>query len=340
MTVRLGRIPGGSAWIKISESSMNGSVLAIGQSGSGKTESLWKIAGNIVAEGGAVVVLNYNGSFSEKTGENVSKLSILNEGFPIPLLTRNKRPDGTCENEDDMIEALVDVFNDIARLSAKQKGALREAILKVSSKRGDEDVLKSIGKELRMADDDVSCAVYEKFYSVWFRIKTVSGKKLIEPGKITVMDFEGYNSQTQRLLAELSLASIWRYFRLWGQSARAPLYLICDEFQALSLKKDSALSQILREGRKFHIALLLATQTLETLDKAEKAVVLQAATRLFFRPTPGEIPAILKLMNEEKAEIMKKMLLNLQPGECLASGTFNSGGIEIERPLKMTFRSF
>lgn len=340
MSVRLGRMQGESVQIRISDRSLNGSVLAIGQSGSGKTESVWKIANNIMAEGGAVVVLNYNGSFSKKTGENVYKLSVLNEGFPIPLLTQNKRPDGTRENAEDMVESLVDIFSDIEKLSAKQKGALRNAILKVCDKRGDENVLKSIGKELLAVDEDASYAVYEKFHAVWCRIKSVSGIKLIEPGKITVLDFAGFDSRTQRLLAELSLASIWRYFRLWGQSARAPLYIICDEFQALSLKKDSALSQILREGRKFHIALLLATQTLETLDKGEKVVVLQAATRLFFRPTPGEVPSILKLMNEEKTEIMKKMLLNLQPGECLASGTFNIGGIEIERALKMTFRSF
>lgn len=84
-----------------------------------------------------------------------------------------------------------------------------------------------------------------------------------------ILDLSEVDALTQVSLAELTLSSIWRNaqygsLKLFTEN----LIIVLDEFQNLSLKKDSVLRNMLREGRKFSISLVLATQTLGTSSKA------------------------------------------------------------------------
>ena len=114
--------------------------------------------------------------------------------------------------------------------------------------------------------------------------------------------------------------------------------MVLDEFQNLSLKHDSILFQILREGRKFNLYLLLATQTLAGFDNGQRAVLQQAATQLYFQPAVHEINMVSRLIIGMETEMAKKLLEKLQVGECLAVGRFMIGENSIDRPLKMSFR--
>lgn len=107
------------------------------------------------------------------------------------------------------------------------------------------------------------CSLEYKFFPIFSGVRVWSQNRFsLEKGKIQVFDVNGYSPNVQRLLAELIIAVIWRWQRIKRDGAACPVYIVCDEFQLLSLKKDSVLSQIMREGRKFQVSLLLATQTL------------------------------------------------------------------------------
>ena len=114
-----------------------------------------------------------------------------------------------------------------------------------------------------------------------------------------------------------------------------PLYIVCDEFQVLNLKKTSVLSQILTEGRKFNLALILATQTLDRFDKSQVSMILQATTRLFFYPAPNEVRKIAQYTGAEDTKAMERTLSSLNRGECVAAGRFLVGNVPLNKPLKI-----
>lgn len=319
----------------------NQSILITGRSGSGKTYALQKIERNIVSEGGAVVVLNYRGSHDEWTDseENVSVIRVAEEGLPLTIMYPLTRSDGTRESAVDVGIALVGIFDTAVKLSQKQKAVLRKAILMAFKEFAiGVDEVALIVRMLKEIGGDEAEAVYEKFFSVFSKLRICPRKDTVfQKGKIVILDLQGFDAFGQKCVAELILAIFWRYFQSAGKDAKTTLFLVCDEFQHLSLRKDSALSQILREGRKFHLALLLATQTLEGLEPDQCAVVQQAATMLYFRPAAKEIPKILRMMGKERGDRMEGILQELTKGSCVAVGRFQIGFSVLERPIKIQF---
>jgi len=327
-------------YAKINKDSDNQSVLIVGRSGSGKTYALKKIENGIAHSEGAVLVLNYHGTHADLFGDDgIYWIDASKEGIPLSLLSPMSHPDGSWENKAAVMASLVDVFCNVSRLEVRQKKALREAAER-AGKRGDakDNEVWAIGEELFKANCKEADTVYEKFYEVFTQGKVSLGKPLFEKGKITVVDLDKFTEQAQGVLAEMVLSFLWRYFHIWGQYAKMVLYIVADEFQALPLRRKTIFSKVLREGRKYNIALLLATQTLSDLKMEDKAMLQQAATQMYFRPAAVEVKDITKALNPDPKVDAKKLLLSLQKGECVATGRFTVGQAVIERPLKMTFR--
>lgn len=321
----------------IAPNSDNLNVLITGRSGSGKSYALKEIEKNLAMDNGAVLVLNYHGTHNDIKGkERVRWINALTDGIPITMLTPLPRQDGTYEDTVDVIASVVDILCSLHPLQVRQKNILRKA---VRSAMCENDAiineLSAIGKALSKIPDGET--VYECFYQIFTKGKVCKGKPIIERGCITVIDFDHYNETTQVILAELLLACLWRYFYLKGQDAEETLFVVCDEFQVFNLQKNSILSKILREGRKYHLALILATQTLSEFERSEKVVLQQAATQIYFHQAMDDVKYIAKSLSEEEKEKIKNLLLNLNKGECLAVGKFKTGAIIVDRPLLMRF---
>ena len=102
------------------------------------------------------------------------------------------------------------------------------------------------------------------------------------------------------------------------------------------MRKHSTLFQILREGRKFQLSVLLATQTLNTFERWQCAVIIQAGTRLYFRP---DLKNIEKILGEDSVnEDFWCKIKKFQRGDCVAVGQFRIGNLDIQKSLLMTFR--
>lgn len=337
--MKLGRIKGMPCEVQLADDVLNHSILITGISGAGKTYAMKLLEKNIIEQGGTVLVLNYNGTHNNHVlMERVRYINVFRDGLPLNIFTLIEKPDGTFESEDDMIESVLDTFCCVSELGVRQRGRLRKLIQEaVKLKNENNDDLQSLGTVFRESEDKVAESVYEHFYQLFTKVRINKSDDLIKKAKINVLDLTGFSIGTQQFLAEIVMAIVWRYYRLWGQSIKEILHIACDEFQVLNIREHSVITQILREGRKHHVAMLLATQTLETFCKMERAVLFQAATQLYFQPAPSEIKSILRYLNVEDTKKIHTLLKELKRGECIANGRFLVGGKIIERPLGISF---
>src|SRR5690606_27111909 len=98
-----------------------------------------------------------------------------------------------------------------------------------------------------------------------------------------------------------------------------PKVLVLDEVQNLDHNEGSPLSKYLREGRKFGVSLILATQTLSNLKKEERDRMFMAEHKLFFRPADTEIRVFAEIAaqsTQQKTEEWIPKLADLKKGEC------------------------
>lgn len=148
------------------------------------------------------------------------------------------------------------------------------------------------------------------------------------------MDLSGLDILSAETVAEAVLSYFWRMAYNQGfPKDFGKVTIVVDEFQHLSVKAHSALSMILREGRKFGLILLLTTQTLNIFSNAELSLIQQVATHLCFRPVENELTQVAKMIDPSKKEYWRNQLTGLKRGQCLGVGSLDVNGNYIQRPL-------
>jgi DNA phosphorothioation-dependent restriction protein DptH len=125
------------------------------------------------------------------------------------------------------------------------------------------------------------------------------------------------------ILTEFILWDFFSFARSSGNE-KTPRVVVLDEVQNLNQNLEAPLGKILTEGRKFGIALIAATQTLNNLKSDEQARLFQAAHKLFFKPADTEVDQYSNLVKNaaktgDKNE-WKQRLISLSKGECLSIG--------------------
>lgn len=341
--VKLGRLKGTGKYVHIAEDADNSSLLVLGRSGSGKTYALQQIEQNITENGGCVLIINFNQThdllnFSEN--QRVKRISVRSAGYPFPLFCRIPFPDGHMEEDSDITESILEIFSGTLPLPVRQKAELRRAVQQVveHSEMWQKGIY-AVGELLLQRDEEAAWRVYDKFHAIFRGIEFRAQEEAIfSPGEITILDLGDYAFDVQHFLAEMTLAILYRYFCVWGRCANQPLFVVLDEFQVLRLTRNSILAHILREGRKHNLALLLATQTLETFNKEQVAVIRQAATQLYFRPDERCLRHLKREYTGENWVKKREKVASFQRGECIAAGRFQIGNMVIKKPIFITFR--
>lgn len=133
----------------------------------------------------------------------------------------------------------------------------------------------------------------------------------------------------QRIITEFVLWDLWAYVQKHGNKD-IPITIVLDEMQNLDHRPDSPIDKLLREGRKFGISLILATQTISNFNQEQKDRLFQASTKLFFKPATTETANFADLLSKVSPTINKnewiEKLNSLEKGEC-----FFIGNIENEK---------
>ena len=141
--------------------------------------------------------------------------------------------------------------------------------------------------------------------------------------RVHILQMAGVSRDIQRLITEFVLWDLYDYATTHG-GKDSPLPIVLDEIQNLDHRSDAPLEKLLREGRKFGISLLLATQTLSGFAGDARDRLFQAAHKLFFAPAGTEVRRFADLLKDSVPDSDREnwvdRLSSLQKGECLSLG--------------------
>ena len=149
---------------------------------------------------------------------------------------------------------------------------------------------------------------------------------------MTILQLSDYPELQRRFLTSFLTELFWQEVREGKKRADIVLF---DEFQNLSLKPGSALSAILREGRKFDLSAYLSSQFLGNCDKEAVDTLMQAANMLFFRPVPRDLKYVADIIDPGNRQEWVKLLSTLQVGQAVLKGRYsiNQNRKECETPI-------
>lgn len=337
---KLGQIVDLDYPIFISDSASNQSILLEGESGNGKSTAMACIAKGICKAGNRVLAFNVNGALEKvlTDNENFHVVKVKREGIPLPLLECFCFSDVAREDQDDVAEAVAEAFSQVGRMGYLQRYLLEKAVRNAVILRENEgDDMRCLLNAINALEENTGDILVAKYGTLLRRVRFGAEADLWKNGKVTILDFSGYPQSTQILIAQLVLSIIWRKYRFSGQQGQEGVWVVVDEFQNFPLKEDSVLTQILREGRKFRLSLILATQTLSNFDIGQRAILQQPATKLYFKPVESDLKRIANGVPDINPKDARTILQNLHIGECLASGEFMIGKDKQSRTIKIHF---
>ena len=154
-----------------------------------------------------------------------------------------------------------------------------------------------------------------------------------------IFQLAGMDMYSGRLITEFILWDLYGHLQSKGKKTD-PKVIVLDEVQNLDHKEGSPLSKYLREGRKFGLSLILATQTMSNMRKDERDRMFNAEHKLFFRPADTELKAfaeIAALATRQKVDDWIRKLSSLSKGECYSIGRVldQAGEKLVPRALKI-----
>lgn len=329
--------------VDIGEKSPNKHMLFTGISGSGKSVCMQKHELQSAQNGAKVVVFDIsycrenNQIFQPIKEEYCARINWVNvkeDGLNLAFLRPMQSHDGRSEDFVNVVESAVSALGSSQRFGVRQNAALRNAIIFAIEHFAEyPSEIISIGGGLLQQKDPIAQGVYEGLWTVFnqniFRNSTAN---LIE-GRINIISFSDMDDVSRRVYMDILLTYLWRVFRHYGHINGQKIVISIDEFQNIGLREGSVLWDMLREGRKFGVELLLATQTLSIFPRAMKSVLNQSGTRLFFRQAADEIYEVARMIDPMDRERWISALSSLQVGEAVAVGNFEVNGNAVDHPI-------
>lgn len=328
----IGKTKNGKKFIEMAEIAPNQSISITGISGSGKTTTQEFLERAFQKEGRTVIVLDLNGTHMNWHSADVNRISVKDDGIDIAfldtaLIKRN------IETEVGFISDLAECLAKITNCGIRQLGILRTAVEFAVRHREDySSDMDAIADGLLSQENERAKGVYEKLWGIltggFFR----KSNKKINVGEINIITFEGISRNIQKNIAEIFLHMLWKRKRL-EKSLEYPIVIALDEYQNFSLKDDATLLEMLREGRKYGISLILTTQTTLGFSKKVLAALNQSALRICFHPLRGETKKIAEEIEPGNSEYWSGELARLSIGEFVISGNVKVDGRLFKKPL-------
>ncbi len=319
----------------------NGHIGEIGISGSGKSSRGQRIELEASKNGATVIVIENNDSHAgtmiyppirEEYLSRVNRIDAQMDGLNIMFLKSMQKRDKNMEDFLNLVNSATYALSAGQKMGIRQIGRLREAVIFAAKNRQVfHNEMVAIKEGLCQQNDAVSQEVYYKLWTVLNSGIFRPSKKGIKAGAINIISFSGMDKLTQATLTEITLSYLWRVFQY--RENQNNIILSIDEFQNIPFSEGSVLRDMLREGRKFGINLLLITQTLDSFSKDTLAVLNQIATWLYFQCSLNEARRIARMIAPMEAERWREILLSLQIGEAVTIGNLCIGTREIKHPI-------
>ena len=328
--------------LKVSQNAPNKSILITGISGSGKSCRMNLIEMDAALTGKTVIVLDTDKThasnqiyapISMEYQRYVNRINLQTEGLSMQLPGIVFKADNSSSLYRYFINSLVAAISEPLRMGIMQIGALREALIfAMNNCKYYCDKLSAVIENLKIQDSREADAVLRKLWPLSdINLIREDGKKILK-GRIYILYLEDTDRITKKIISEILLSILW-FYKKSEQTSANDIVLAVDEFQNLRLKEGCLVWDVLREGRKFGLSIILATQTLDTFTRENVAILNQAAVRLYFLPAKQEIRKCAKSIDPLAVEYWVRRLSNLRVGEAVAVGYTNIEGIDISRPV-------
>lgn len=341
----------------------NRHLLIFGKSGVGKTYAIQTLLHELGRSGQNTVIVDYTEGFLPsqlespfKAAANPATFLVKQQPLPInPFRKQVKVIDGfdpIMDNSHTVAGRVASVFNAVySTIGEQQRAVLTETIAEGLDRTGDNydfnmllAELKEKGTSAVALANKISSLVRENVFSGdqngnWESLYGDASRR------VSVLQLSGVNRDNARIATEFILWDLYDYAASSGRKDR-PLPVVLDEIQNLDHRLDSPLGKSLTEGRKFGLALILATQTLSNLKPDERDRLFQASHKLFFKPAETEVREYAKIMEQSAGgrgiDGWIARLNELDQGECYSLGPcFNPASERLEtRALKIRITSF
>lgn len=319
----------------------NEHILIWGQSGQGKTYFTCRKMENDISKGKRVLVVDFSGSYSlEELQKN--KVKLADELEILDVSQEDLYWKVPCQNKEDFIAILSGTLLECLNITSFYQSKWIKKALAYHLEKNPffsvpsfidslERLLNEGNVVLMSAADEKNVShllsrlmPFEKLYN--FKVYYAEKGTLDVPWKqATVLQISGFADEERGFLAAMILNLLWTETRLYGSHKRFDT-LVLDEVQFLSLKSGKPFSNMLREGRKYGIALIVATQFLSAYDKAELETLMQAGHFLVFKPSANDISFSAKMVAPEGVTSWRKILSKLQIGQAVLTGPHHING--------------
>jgi DNA phosphorothioation-dependent restriction protein DptH len=289
--------------------STNPHVLIVGESGFGKTYAASRLIVELARVHLPSIVFDYGQGFSLENASAPFRGSVRTMEFDLtrngialnPLLIFPVDTHGPATVAQRVADTFLRVY---PRLGVQQHSVLRQAVLDVLSDSGIvttdsrtwtkappafsdvEQKLVQYGTDgdpvTRRAAASAASHISTLFFFNTFRKtgQTLSWSDLLaDDSQVWILQLGGLEASVERAVTEFLLWSLIRYFEVLGPG---PLrtYVVLDEAHKLAFGSGSPVEKILREGRKFGLGVILASQQPEDFSSVAFA---NTATKIVFQ---------------------------------------------------------
>jgi len=340
----------------------NRHMLITGTSGQGKTYSIQTMLYELSKNNVSAIVFDYTEGFRfdqleknflERMGDKVKQHVIYYTGVTVnPFKRQEIEVAGMSmpEKSADVAARIANIFKHVYDFGDQQFSAIFEAARKGMEKYGDQmnmqlfqDMLEEEKSNNKTAQSVLS-KMAPFFYSIEFNTTEEFdwGKVLYaDEAELNIFQLTSIDREMQVIITELMLWDAWYYSKKTGSKDK-PFVAILDEAQNLSHKSNSPSAAILTEGRKFGWSAWFATQSLKVLADDEVVRLLQAANKLYFKPTDDEIVKMAKQLDPTDGNFWLSALKNLKKGQCIVVGDRigSNGKFGATKPTITTVTSF
>ena len=317
----------------------NRHLLITGMSGQGKTYSIQTMLFELAKSNISSIVFDYTEGFRldqlepefvEGMNNKINQHIVKIQGVPINPFKRQEQDFAGIKIYDtpaDVAGRFANVLTHVYGFGEQQYAAIYEATRVGMEKYGDDMNMNYFQEELikiqsqNMSAKTVVSKMTPFFHSVKFDINQEFdwGSILYAPeAKMNIFQLTMIDREMQVIVTELMLWDAWYYTKNFG-SKEKPFVVVLDEAQNLSHKENSPSKAILTEGRKFGWSAWYATQSLKVLADDEVVRLMQAAFKLYFKPTDEEIIKMSKQLDPTNPSLWISSLKNLKKGQCIVS---------------------
>lgn len=148
-------------------------------------------------------------------------------------------------------------------------------------------------------------------------LQVVAGRTRTSPG-VYIWELSDFPDRVSKLLAQFILEIIWKKIR---SGTKERVQIILDEFQRLNIE-DTAVEEMLREGRKYDLGLTMLSQYMPHGREAAH-ILEQASISLYFQPNERNVISTAKVIAAQDYREWIPVLKNLERGSCVLTGRYS-----------------